>query len=612
MWAGQREGWTLLRSTVCGLLMTGCLALACSSDRSNPPPAASCGSNADCDEGSCDLGRRVCVECVGDADCANDGICVSNACQPIITCDSSNDCPSELVCHDGLGRCVDCEADADCEDGEVCDETVCRSACDSDKDCRGDGLLCDTTAGFCVECVAHADCADDEYCRDTTCTPQSCSPGLRECSGDELLTCTESGSGFDAAICDDGCTGSSGDARCTEGAASSGGSSSGGSGGSGAATSSGGSNATGATGGGSAAGGSGASGGSSGDGGAGGASGGTGGSGGSGATGGGGTGGSGGDCSQSVLRLPVTYRDFNADHPDFEPGIPGDGVTGLVQSTLNSQGKPVLASETNDGFIASSASFAEWYTDGSNRATIQSEIVLYNDGTAFANRWGDDGERWLGPVEGQGRWCGNPTDYSDCAEASAAGQCNTPTFDPDVDTCWEIGASVPADAPPRCCTNCYCAGSVTQEVYDGNPLFFPIDNHPDALTPLAQYSEAKIPEQYGYVGTPWEIDVFPDAPLHNFHFTTELRFEFEYDPGRAQVFTFLGDDDLWVFLNGQLAVDLGGWHVPQEGGFTVAAVAEDYGLMPGETYEIAVFHAERQTEGSSFMIRLEGFDLGCE
>jgi fibro-slime domain-containing protein len=59
-------------------------------------------------------------------------------------------------------------------------------------------------------------------------------------------------------------------------------------------------------------------------------------------------------------------------------------------------------------------------------------------------------------------------------------------------------------------------------------------------------------------------------------------------------------------------VDLGGWHVPVQGSFTVGSGADEFALVSGDTYEIAAFHAERPTEGSSFMIGLEGFDLGCE
>jgi fibro-slime domain-containing protein len=87
---------------------------------------------------------------------------------------------------------------------------------------------------------------------------------------------------------------------------------------------------------------------------------------------------------------------------------------------------------------------------------------------------------------------------------------------------------------------------------------------------------------------------------HNYHFTTEARTEFTYAGG--EVFTFRGDDDLWMFVNGQLVIDLGGLHGPLEASVDLDAEASRLGLMLGETYPMDIFHAERHTVDSNYRI----------
>ena len=94
---------------------------------------------------------------------------------------------------------------------------------------------------------------------------------------------------------------------------------------------------------------------------------------------------------------------------------------------------------------------------------------------------------------------------------------------------------------------------------------------------------------------------------HNFHFTSELRFWFGYD-GNPLTLSFFGDDDVFVFINGTLAVDIGGIHGPENGSITInAANQASFQMVPGGVYEAAVFQAERRVTGSQYKLTLAGF-----
>lgn len=112
------------------------------------------------------------------------------------------------------------------------------------------------------------------------------------------------------------------------------------------------------------------------------------------------------------------------------------------------------------------------------------------------------------------------------------------------------------------------------------------------------------------------IDEFPPTgstggnDLHDFHFTSEVRFWFEYQANSPSL-DFSGDDDVWVYVNGHLALDIGGIHGRVAKSFTIdAAAATAFGLEQGKVYEIAVFQAERNVTQSNYWLTLEGFNAG--
>ncbi len=87
---------------------------------------------------------------------------------------------------------------------------------------------------------------------------------------------------------------------------------------------------------------------------------------------------------------------------------------------------------------------------------------------------------------------------------------------------------------------------------------------------------------------------------HNFHFTFELHTEFVYKGG--EIFTFVGDDDVFTFVNGKLAIDLGGVHGAETMSVDLDQSAGALGIVKGQKYPLDVFQAERHTSESHFRI----------
>jgi fibro-slime domain-containing protein len=121
--------------------------------------------------------------------------------------------------------------------------------------------------------------------------------------------------------------------------------------------------------------------------------------------------------------------------------------------------------------------------------------------------------------------------------------------------------------------------------------------------------EEPTPDHYVYDSTAFfplgPTEGFGPSPMNdrngerkNYLFTSEIHVSFTYQAG--QQFSFRGDDDLWIFVNKKLALDLGSMHDAQPGTIDFDAQAEFLGIVPGRSYAMDIFHAERHTTGSNF------------
>ena len=116
-----------------------------------------------------------------------------------------------------------------------------------------------------------------------------------------------------------------------------------------------------------------------------------------------------------------------------------------------------------------------------------------------------------------------------------------------------------------------------------NPGFYPVDDF-EYLDSAKTLKNPKFD---------WNVN----GCRHNYSFAMKISAQFQYIPG--QYFEFRGDDDVWVYINNRLVVDIGGCHSPVEG----AVNLDTMGLVEGQMYPFHIFFSERNATGSNFKMR---------
>ncbi len=265
-------------------------------------------------------------------------------------------------------------------------------------------------------------------------------------------------------------------------------------------------------------------------------------------------------CGQpEQIMISGIVRDFEDmllpwGHPDFEsPNLSAafkKYVAYLVEPTLGADGKPVLATPDGTGKVV-----VKQWMDASGRGISH---TLYNPA--------------LGDTSGQ---TSITTDVAIESE-DTFNQWYNDVLGVNMSKWLPIIVKLQFDGT-------YVFDSAVDEPYASMGGFFPIDD-----------------QLFGTAGTVYR----PGAPQgggadRNFHFTFEGHWTFPYVAGAGQFFTFTGDDDVWVFIEGQMVIDLGGRHNPRE----QTVDLDRLGLTDGDTYEMAFFYAERHCCQSNMRIQ---------
>ena len=122
-----------------------------------------------------------------------------------------------------------------------------------------------------------------------------------------------------------------------------------------------------------------------------------------------------------------------------------------------------------------------------------------------------------------------------------------------------------------------------------------IDSYP---VEAGEFGDGKTPDVYD--NTTWDLRTKHN---NNQQFCFESHANFKYKKGLE--FYFRGDDDIWVFIGGRLAVDLGGTHLAAPGAVNLDTMKTKDGdlLIEGKTYNLDIFFCDRRTTMSNVRVK---------
>lgn len=311
------------------------------------------------------------------------------------------------------------------------------------------------------------------------------------------------------------------------------------------------------------------------------------------------------DSGPQTIRLDGVLRDFKEDHPDMQrsANAPFGVYKDIVLPILGADGKPQLNIGEINVYMEDEkltvisiaheiSNVVLKYTDGTtykydDQSGHTQTYVPHQPGKVIAGCWVKAGNNKSHDGAGYGKYFERTTTTSE----------ETYNYIPEE---WRVESSDSfntwfRDNPD---VNISLPHQITLEQKPDNPHIYYFAR------------EKQMPAPYTYFfpmdGLGWNDMQTTSKGTHNYYFTYEIHTEFTYtdprDRDHPMFFNFTGDDDVWVFIDGKLRVDLGGVHAQAMHGINLDELEDEDALKPGETYSLSFFFAERHTTESNFRI----------
>jgi fibro-slime domain-containing protein len=285
-----------------------------------------------------------------------------------------------------------------------------------------------------------------------------------------------------------------------------------------------------------------------------------------------------GPAGEPLFWMQVEYFDFHADgsNPAFEmKEAPAGIMPGMVQTELGDDDLPVPATEfTQEQLAHRPKDIDKWFVQW---APGDTQIIITPAETTYTFDMDFNPVEKITPAD---------TIITDTLYKNIRFIDSIPFYahtDSDMVTCKALTNTLSIEQlPDGSSDTTWLISDVTTDFYfEPNPnrvlfsndLFFPLND--------------KGFGNEGFTGQQLKT---------NFAFTMVLRNSFIYNGGEELYLS--GDDDIWVFIDRKLVIDIGGLHLPS----CVTLKLDSLGLMPGETYRFDLFFAERHSTGSSLRI----------